>query len=230
MSSWNFEISQKKFIKLLVFEKHIYNLGFHNFPSVDYNRGKLLLFNINLRLNLLSEKKYRKFLKNNKNTYLFIPNVTTSDKFEILQIKDIEKCSQMKVENSLELVCSAHNRIPYIIINKNIIDKLHRQVKYSSKMYINDLIKYGNKEIACYQYSKQIDKKYKNEISKQLLVCFSKTCCINKEMIKIKITIKPKMVEFTFNREVTKHDLQKFSLPPMKLMIRKPVNVSFDFY
>ena len=81
-----------------------------------------------------------------------------------------------------------------------------------------------------HEYSKKIDQKYKNEISKQLLECFSKKCRINKGILKIKITIKPKMIEFTLNRKVTEHDLQKFSLPPMKLMIRKPVSVTFDFY
>ena len=228
--TWNYNISKKEFIKLLKREKHIYQLGFYTFPSIDYNIDKLLLYNVNLKANLMTKKKYNKFMKNSKNTYLFIPNTPSNDKIKILQVKDVKKCPFMKVESSVDLVCYVDNYIPYIIINNNIIKKLQTQNKYSSKKYVSDLLHPDDKYLAKYRYSNRINERYKNKISQKFLLCFAKKCRINKDLIIIKFTLKPKIVELMLVKKVKKHDLRNFLLPPKKIVIKNPLNVIFEFY
>ena len=100
------------------------------------------------------------------------------------------------------MICSVDNQIPYIIIDNDIIGKLHTQIKYSSGMYINGLLDHDDKEITSYKYSKHIDKKYKSEIEKQLLLCFSK-----------KFNINTKIAEFTLRKKVSELDLKNLYCP-----------------
>jgi hypothetical protein len=213
-------MSKIKFEKLLKRERVLYDLGFTDYPSIDYNYNKLLMNTtqyLMLNNHILSKIEYNELIKSKIGKWILIPNSLAGGSYSLLyvnnKLKMIPIFKKSYCYNKYKL-----NYIPWIIISDQVTFVLkdvvkHSQIALQKDYKTRDIT--GKKKLVTYTFDGDINKdKFKRDFMKKYKIS---------DMIEVTIDKKNALLHVYRTNKI------KF-IPPQNIKMKKIILTAASYF